>query len=160
MGVRGSGSRTSWSGRHSIRTDAVGSGFRVPGSTVPGSLVWFRVRTCGAWGRYYRQRRPRGTTGPFRIEGANPEPGTRNLEPQNANLAEGFSRYLPADMARFFRMTRGSHSEILEHLTSAVRRQLLTERDIDSAVSFARRARGACTKLIIYLETAKAPGRD
>ena len=31
-----------------------------------------------------------------------------------ANIPEGFAPYLPADMARFS-MTRGSHSEILEH---------------------------------------------
>jgi len=85
---------------------------------------------------------------------------TRAAESACANIAEGFSRYLPADMARFFRMTRGSHSEVIEHLTSAVRRQLLAERDIDTATRLARRARGACTRLIIYLETAKAPGRD
>ena len=85
---------------------------------------------------------------------------TRAAESACANIAEGYSRYLPPDMARFFRMARGSHSEIIEHLTSAVRRQLLTERDVDSATSFARRARGACTRLIVYLETAKAPGRE
>jgi len=85
---------------------------------------------------------------------------TRAAESACANIAEGFSRHLPGDMARFFRMTRGSHSEIIEHLTSAVRRQLLTDRDVDTAVMLARRARGACTKLIVYLESAKAPGRE
>jgi four helix bundle protein len=85
---------------------------------------------------------------------------TRAAESACANLAEGFSRYLPGDMARFFRMTRGSHSEIIEHLTSAVRRKLLTDRDVDTAVILARRARGACTKLIVYLDSAKAPGRE
>jgi four helix bundle protein len=64
---------------------------------------------------------------------------TRAAESACANIAEGFSRYLPGDMARFFRMTRGSHSEIIEHLTSAARRQLVTERDIDTATSLARR---------------------
>jgi len=85
---------------------------------------------------------------------------TRAAESACANIAEGFSRYLPGDMARFFRMARGSHSEIIEHLTSAVRRTLLTAPDIQKANSFARRARAATTKLIVYLEHAKAPGRD
>ena len=73
---------------------------------------------------------------------------TRAAESACANIAEGFSPYLPGDM------------EIIEHLTSAVRRQLLTDRDVDTAVMLARRARGACTKLIVYLESAKAPGRE
>jgi four helix bundle protein len=77
-----------------------------------------------------------------------------------ANIAEGFSRYLPLDHARFLRTSRGSQSEIIEHLRAAVQRQLLTEADIETATTLARRARGACTKLIVYLETAKAPGRE
>jgi len=85
---------------------------------------------------------------------------TRAAESVCANIAEGFSRYLPGDFARFLRIARGSHSEIIEHLTSAVRRELLTEKEIDTAVQLARRARGACTKLIVYLESARAPGRD
>jgi len=85
---------------------------------------------------------------------------TRAAESACANIAEGFSRYLPGDMARFFRMARGSHSEIIEHLTSAVRRGLLTAPDTQEATSFARRARAATTKLIVYLENAKAPGRE
>ena len=85
---------------------------------------------------------------------------TRAAESACATIAEGFSRFKPLDMARFFRMSRGSHSEIIEHLTSAVRRRLLTAPDIQKATSFARRARAATTKLIVYLETAKPPGRQ
>lgn len=85
---------------------------------------------------------------------------TNAAESVCANIAEGISRYLPADFARFLRIARGSQSEIVEHLTSATRRGLLTETDIAEAVSLAKRARGATTRLIIYLESAKAPGRD
>ena len=66
----------------------------------------------------------------------------------------------PKDHARFLRMSRGSHSEIQEHLRAAVQRERLTEKDTERARTLARRAGGACTGLIRYLESAKAPGRD
>jgi four helix bundle protein len=84
----------------------------------------------------------------------------RGSESACANIAEGFSRYLPGDFARFLRMTRGSLSETLEHLTAATRRNLLTEQDVAAATDYAKRARGACTRLIVYLESATAPGRE
>jgi four helix bundle protein len=77
-----------------------------------------------------------------------------------ANLAEGFSRYLPRDFARFVRISRGSLSEIIDRPGSAVKRRLLSEEEITKADVLARRSRGACTKLIIYLEGADPPNRD
>jgi len=77
-----------------------------------------------------------------------------------ANLAEGFSRYLPRDFARFVRISRGSLSEIIDRLRAAVQRRLLSKDETAKADSLARRSRGACTKLIIYLERADPPNRD
>jgi four helix bundle protein len=85
---------------------------------------------------------------------------TNAAESACANIAEGFSRYLPNDFARFLRISRGSLSEVVEHLTAGTRRELLTELEIAPALSLARRARGASTRLIRYLESATAPGRD
>ena len=77
-----------------------------------------------------------------------------------ANLAEGFSRYLPRDFARFVRISRGSLSEIIDRLRAAVQRRLFSEQEVAKATSLARRSRGACTKLILYLEGADPPNRD
>jgi len=77
-----------------------------------------------------------------------------------SNLAEGFSRYLPRDFARFVRISKGSLSEVIDRLRAAVKRRLLTEEETTKATTLARRSRGACTKLILYLEGADPPNRD
>ncbi len=74
------------------------------------------------------------------------------------NIAEGFARYRPRDFARFVRIAKGSLSELLDHLTVAVRRQLVSEPDAQNLESLTRRARGACTGLILYLESADPDG--
>ena len=76
-----------------------------------------------------------------------------------SNLAEGFSRYLPRDFARFVRISRGSLSEIIDRLRAAVQRSLLSEEETAKATILARRSRGACTRLILYLERAEPPNR-
>jgi four helix bundle protein len=77
-----------------------------------------------------------------------------------SNLAEGFSRYLPRDFARFVRISKGSLSEVLDRLAAAVQRRIFSHDEIQTACSLARRARGACTGLIRYLETAEAPSGE
>lgn len=81
----------------------------------------------------------------------------RAAESACANFAEGFSRYHPHDNAHFVRISRSSLSEVLEHLESAVQRRVIERADADRIGSLARRSRGACTRLIVYLETADAP---
>ena len=74
-----------------------------------------------------------------------------------ANTAEGFSRFKPKDFARFARISRGSLSEVLDRLMAARGRGLVNAEDYKLIQSLVRRARGACTGLIRYLETAKEP---
>jgi four helix bundle protein len=77
-----------------------------------------------------------------------------------SNTAEGFSRFKPKDFARFVRISRGSLSEVMDRLLAARRRGLITDHDLQSISALARRARAACTGLILYLESAREPGQD
>jgi four helix bundle protein len=82
----------------------------------------------------------------------------RSSESACANIAEGFSRYYPRDFARFLRIAKGSLSETIEHVSTAADSGLISLNDAVRINSLARRARGACTQLIRYLETAALPG--
>jgi four helix bundle protein len=73
------------------------------------------------------------------------------------NIAEGFSRYYPRDFARFLRTAKGSLTEVIEHLGVALDKHLIGETECAEICSLARRARGAATRLILYLESAKVP---
>jgi four helix bundle protein len=73
------------------------------------------------------------------------------------NIAEGFSRYLPRDFARFLRIAKASLSETIVHLGRARTKGLTAEKETAEIISLARRARGAATGLILYLETARPP---
>ena len=77
-----------------------------------------------------------------------------------ALAAEGFSRYFPRDFARFVRIAKGSLSEVIVHIGSARDKGLATEAEFKDICSHARRARGAATGLIRYLETAKRPDEE
>jgi four helix bundle protein len=81
----------------------------------------------------------------------------RASESACANIAEGFSRYQPKDNARFLRIAKSSLSETIEHLVAAERHGLITANKAKELTILAKRSRGACTQLIRYLETAKAP---
>jgi four helix bundle protein len=74
-----------------------------------------------------------------------------------SNIAEGFSRYHPRENARFVRVAKGSLSEVIEHLRTAVAKGYLKSETIADTCTFARRARGAATGYIVYLEGAEAP---
>ena len=76
-----------------------------------------------------------------------------------ANVAEGFGRFLPGDFARFMRIAKASALETMEHVATAADRRLISEEERDSVVRLAKRTAGACTRLIVYLETAKPPRR-
>jgi four helix bundle protein len=74
------------------------------------------------------------------------------------NIAEGFSRYYPLDNARFVRIARSSLSETIVHLGKAARKEYISENEHEALVRLAKRAGGAATRYIQYLETATAPG--
>jgi len=82
----------------------------------------------------------------------------RAAESPCPNIAEGFSRFYPREFARFVRIAKGSLSELLDHLKLAVRRQLIDPETAKSLDSLTRRARGACTGLIRYLESTHPAG--
>ena len=73
------------------------------------------------------------------------------------NIAEGFARYFPRDFARFLRIAGGSLSELMDHLSVARERGLLEPKEAEALMSLTRRAKGACTRLIRYLQGAKEP---
>jgi hypothetical protein len=56
------------------------------------------------------------------------------------------------------RIARGSIAETMDHITVAQGRGLLTAAQAESLLTLARRTRGASTRLIRYLETARVPG--
>ena len=76
------------------------------------------------------------------------------------HLAEGFSRWFPKDFARFVRIAKGSLSEVMVHIERAHDSGLVTDADCAEITRYARRARGAATRLILYLESADPPTRN
>jgi len=75
------------------------------------------------------------------------------------NIAEGFARYYPRENAPFVRIAKGSLSETIVHLGRAHARGLIDSDETAVLTSLARRARGATTRYLIYLEGASAPSR-
>ena len=73
------------------------------------------------------------------------------------NIAEGFSRYLPKDHAKFLRIAKASLTELIDQLYAAALRRLITKEEEERIASLARRACGALVKLIRYLDDAEAP---
>jgi four helix bundle protein len=82
----------------------------------------------------------------------------RAAESPCPNIAEGFSRYYPREFARFVRVAKGSLSELIDHTKLAARRRLIDQAEAKALDSLARRARGACNKLIRYLESTDPDG--
>jgi four helix bundle protein len=74
-----------------------------------------------------------------------------------SNIAEGFSRFNPKEFARFLTISKGSLSEVLDHLETAVSLGLIPPDEQASMTSLARRSRAASAKLIRYLRTAEPP---
>ena len=74
------------------------------------------------------------------------------------NLAEGFSRFYPSENASFVRITKATLSEVIEHLRRAMDLKLVDPVAAEAAATLARRARGASTRYVIYLESADLPG--
>ena len=75
------------------------------------------------------------------------------------NLAEGFSRFYPSENATFVRITKASLTEVIEHLRRAMELKLVDPAAAEATATLARRARGASTRYVIYLESADLPHR-
>ena len=73
------------------------------------------------------------------------------------NVGEGFSRYYPRDNARFVRVAKGSVTGVIEHLKKAKKRGYATRDEYEAISLLARRARGALTGYLLYLESTKWP---
>jgi four helix bundle protein len=76
-----------------------------------------------------------------------------------SNIAEGFSRFSPRDFARFATIAKASLTEIIEHMKSANQLGIVTAGEYNEISSLARRARGATTRLILYLRAASPPDK-
>jgi four helix bundle protein len=74
------------------------------------------------------------------------------------NIGEGFSRYYPRDNARFVRVAKGSLTEVMEHLDTALAERLIEQEEHREVRRLAWRARKASIGYILYLETAEVPG--
>jgi four helix bundle protein len=75
------------------------------------------------------------------------------------NVAEGFSRFYPRDFAQYVRIAKGSLSEFIDHMGEAEACGYTTRAETAELIVLAKRARGAATGLIRYLEHAKPPPR-
>ncbi len=73
------------------------------------------------------------------------------------NVGEGFSRYYPRDNARFVRVAKGSVTEVIEHMARVRKRGYATPEECDDVCALARRARGAITGYLLYLESTQWP---
>ena len=71
------------------------------------------------------------------------------------NIAEGFSRFNPPDFANFVRIAKASLSEFIEHMKEAEACGYTTEVETAELIVLAKRARGAATGLIQYLDHAR-----
>jgi four helix bundle protein len=73
------------------------------------------------------------------------------------NIAEGFGRYQPREMAQYLRVANGSLMETANHLQDGVDRGYFRKSEIEPLLVVARRASAATTRLMRYLKTARAP---
>jgi four helix bundle protein len=73
------------------------------------------------------------------------------------NIAEGFSRFYPRDFAHFVRIAKASLSEFVDHMREAQACGYTTPAETAELIVLAKRARGAATGLVQYLERAKPP---
>lgn len=105
--------------------------------------LWRRVRVLMA--------RPQ-----FRNEPSLVDQLGRSAAGPGPQIAEGFSRFHPKEFAPFLRIAKGSLSETISHLARARALGLITDEECAETQRFARRARGATTQLLLYLESDKA----
>jgi four helix bundle protein len=73
------------------------------------------------------------------------------------NIAEGFGRYQPREMSQYLRVANGSLMETSNHLQDGIDRGYFRTADVAPLITLVRRASAATTRLMRYLQTAKAP---
>jgi four helix bundle protein len=81
----------------------------------------------------------------------------RAVEAPCPNIGEGFSRYYPLENAKFVRVAKGSLTEVMEHMRGVRTKGFATSQECDDICVLARRARGAVTGYLWYLESAPEP---
>src|SRR5580765_3835783 len=74
------------------------------------------------------------------------------------HLTEGFSRFYPADNARFVRIALGSLKELMVHMERALAGRFVAQKEPDDVVRVATSAAKAATGYIKYLDRAEVPG--
>ena len=72
------------------------------------------------------------------------------------NIAEGFGRFQPREMSQYLRVANGSLMETANHLQDGVDRGYFESNAVAPLLITARRASAATTRLIRYLQTARA----
>lgn len=73
------------------------------------------------------------------------------------NIAEGFGRCRPRDFSQYLRVANGSLMETANHLEDGRDRGYVTTAEIEPLLVLVRRASGATTRLLRYLQSAPNP---
>jgi four helix bundle protein len=73
------------------------------------------------------------------------------------NIAEGFGRFQPLEIAQYLRVANGSLMETANHLSDGADRGYFSSSDIAPLLTLARRAAAATTRWLRYLQTARVP---
>ena len=73
------------------------------------------------------------------------------------NIAEGWGRYYPNENAPYVRIAKGSLNETKNHLLHGKRVRYFTQEDFNKAFRLVKRALGATTRYLLYLESC---GKD
>jgi len=81
----------------------------------------------------------------------------RTSESPAPNIAEGFARFYPRDNARFVRIALGSLAELLNHLSRARARRVITAEEEHDLRALVTRAKKAALSYHRYLQTASPP---
>ena len=76
------------------------------------------------------------------------------------NIAEGFGRYQPREIAQYLRIANGSLMETANHLSDGADRGYFSSADIAPLLALARRASAATTRWLKYLTTARVPSSE
>ena len=82
-----------------------------------------------------------------------------SLSSATTNIAEGFGYYDHGLFARHVRIARASEMETHDHLADGVKRGYWTDDKASPLQQLAKRAIGAATGLLRYLDTTEAPQR-
>lgn len=78
-----------------------------------------------------------------------------------SNISEGWSRFYPTENAQFVRWAKGSLGETNNHLLYGKRHKYFDQADLEAALRLCRRAIGATTRYLQYLESCEGevPGQ-